>query len=899
MMKSGEAVDVCSRKPKDYKYLFSFVMPVYNVGPYLAETIDSVLEQSLEFRKNAEIILINDGSTDNSEEICLRYQKLFPNNIKYVKQNNQGVSAARNRGIEEVEGKYISFLDADDRLSPNTLDEVFTFFEKNFSKVDVVSVKIEFFGDLSGEHMLNYKYDSTRVIDIEKDFESIHLSGGASFIKTETFSDPDIRFDVRLQAAEDAKLLTAIIIEKMAYGVVVAPTYYYRVHSSSAMRTSSNNRSWYLDTPKYAHEAMIRYAQNKLGYTPRYVQYVICYDLQRRLFQRDQAVLNDAELRKYKKSLEKLLLSIDDDIILKQKLIGYQEKLFALSKKYDKELLKKAIRKGNKYYYDNTLLYNYSKNGQAIVLDKLEIEDNEVVIEGSMSGLAFDGVGIGFLVNGKFYQASRVNRPYKSSRFFDEIVSDKNCFSVQLPIKYGDSLTGALKLAGGKYKRVQIKGGKLSRLPLFKNGRSYLSAGKYLICHIKPRTLVFLKRSMPRHAYKEFRYELVLSGKAALTRATYFISKFFVKSKIWLVSDRADSARDNGEAFFRYAKAQASPGVRIYFAIRKSSPDYRRMKVYGRVVNRDGYLYKLLFLLAEKVISSHTDNYVLNAFGKEKDKFIDLLNFKLIFLQHGIIHNDVSRGLNKGTKDISLFVSSAKPEQKALTSENYGYTDKEVQLLGLARYDLLKNEPRNKLIIAPTWRWNLVDKADLSNGSHAYSEKFITSNYYRFYQKLINDSRIVDSLHQFGMQGEFYIHPELGQQAKDFTSNEVFKVKQPPYDYTTAVSQGSLFVTDYSSVAFDFAYLQKPVIYCQFDKSEFFSTHIYKPGYFSYDKDGFGPVTVDYEATVRAIVSSIKANCIQPNKYKQRVDEFFYWRDRHNCRRTYEAIISMDKRVCL
>ena len=101
---------------QDYKYNFSVVIPIYNVEKYLEETIESVVNQSIGFKKNIQMILVNDGSPDNCEDICLKYKQKYPQNIIYIKQENQGVSAARNNGKKFAEGKYINFIDSDDKL---------------------------------------------------------------------------------------------------------------------------------------------------------------------------------------------------------------------------------------------------------------------------------------------------------------------------------------------------------------------------------------------------------------------------------------------------------------------------------------------------------------------------------------------------------------------------------------------------------------------------------------------------------------------------------------------------------------------------------------------------------------------------------------------------------------
>ena len=94
--------------------LISVIVPVYNVKNYLEKCLDSIINQTY---KNLEIILINDGSTDESLDICYMYEKK-DNRIKVYNQENHGLSYTRNRGIEIARGKYIGFVDSDDVISP-------------------------------------------------------------------------------------------------------------------------------------------------------------------------------------------------------------------------------------------------------------------------------------------------------------------------------------------------------------------------------------------------------------------------------------------------------------------------------------------------------------------------------------------------------------------------------------------------------------------------------------------------------------------------------------------------------------------------------------------------------------------------------------------------------------
>src|SRR5690554_2234410 len=101
------------------------------------------------------------------------------------------------------------------------------------------------------------------------------------------------------------------------------------------------------------------------------------------------------------------------------------------------------------------------------------------------------------------------------------------------------------------------------------------------------------------------------------------------------------------------------------------------------------------------------------------------------------------------------------------------------------------------------------------------------------------------------MAGELYLHPALERQVSDYSVGEQIKVKKFPYNYQQAFREGNLLVTDYSSVAFDFAYLREPVVYAQFDSDKIYRSYTYNKGYFSYVDGGFGPVAYDYEATVK------------------------------------------------
>lgn len=134
------------------KPLLTVVIPVYNVEKYLKRCIDSILIQEW---KNCDILLVDDGSTDNSPQICEDYAKAY-DIISVIHKENGGLSEARNTGISNAEGEYVYFLDSDDWIEPNTFSDLAEVIESD--QYDIISFNPEF---VKSEHDI-IKSDSKR-----------------------------------------------------------------------------------------------------------------------------------------------------------------------------------------------------------------------------------------------------------------------------------------------------------------------------------------------------------------------------------------------------------------------------------------------------------------------------------------------------------------------------------------------------------------------------------------------------------------------------------------------------------------------------------------------------------------------------------------------------------------
>ncbi|MCR5848968.1 MAG: glycosyltransferase, partial [Lachnospiraceae bacterium] len=122
---------------KQFQYKVTVIVPVYNVSEYLEHCLDSLLAQTMP-REQMEILLINDGSTDNSLDICKRYAEQH-DVFKVFSKENEGLSATRNFGISRAKGKYMMYIDSDDAFTPETVEAVTTFFDSHYDETDLVT----------------------------------------------------------------------------------------------------------------------------------------------------------------------------------------------------------------------------------------------------------------------------------------------------------------------------------------------------------------------------------------------------------------------------------------------------------------------------------------------------------------------------------------------------------------------------------------------------------------------------------------------------------------------------------------------------------------------------------------------------------------------------------------
>lgn len=219
------------------KELVTIIVPIYNVEKYLKECIESIINQTY---KNLEIILVNDGSTDDSLKICMNYKKK-DNRIVIINKTNGGLSDARNKGIDAANGKYICFVDSDDYISSAYIELLYNEARKN--NTDIVLCGIKYVND-EKKILSEYAYKKNFVKSGKELLIDYYQENGVEVIvawnklyKRELFNT--YRYNVG-KIHEDEFLTYKILYNLDKVSIISDKLYYYRKNDTSIVNKKFN-----------------------------------------------------------------------------------------------------------------------------------------------------------------------------------------------------------------------------------------------------------------------------------------------------------------------------------------------------------------------------------------------------------------------------------------------------------------------------------------------------------------------------------------------------------------------------------------------------------------------------------------------------------------------------------
>lgn len=453
----------------------------------------------------------------------------------------------------------------------------------------------------------------------------------------------------------------------------------------------------------------------------------------------------------------------------------------------------------------------------------------------------------------------------------------------------------------GTYQQANLRfANQFSRLRL-RFGKAYWKFSDKLALGVRDNNTMYV---FPCSGIRQFTRELGLYFSFLLhTRSKFFALQciglrviyrltqpFYKGRRIILTFDKLYKAGDNGEYFWKYANT-VDDGVETYYVVSDESLDYKRLKGYDKkhTLVHNSLKARLLALNMEAIAATHT--LVMQYCGFPKylhPYFLDLWNVKVICIQHGLTVQQLAQYQRRTYDNTTLYCLASKYEKQNLMHPVYGYEEDMLKLNGLARYDGLRNNDKKSILITPTWRRNVVSQG-IAYKKKPYNELFKYTEYFRLYNTLIHDEKLIECAKKNGYSITYLLHPAMSPQLEDFDQNGYVKVIAASGDmnYEEILTQSSLMVTDYSGVQFDFAYMRKPIVYYHPDT---LPPH-YEAGGIDYPTQGFGPICTDHSTLVDTVCCFMEKSCAAEQEYKDRADDFFEFDDFNNCQRIYDEIL--------
>lgn len=419
-----------------------------------------------------------------------------------------------------------------------------------------------------------------------------------------------------------------------------------------------------------------------------------------------------------------------------------------------------------------------------------------------------------------------------------------------------------------------------------KDGINIVPSSKLLVL----RKELLLWRQMWKHKNKEYRKQLPLKI------VNFLLRPYFSRQTIWLFFDKIYKGGDSSEYMYRYAAAQKD-GIKKYYLLDPACPDYTRMKKEGyRPLVRGSLKHRLVFLNASLVIASNSTIFAFNDYTVDKTHaFRGDFKLDTACVQHGMSVQKIALAQQRLRDNTKLYFCASKYEIENLSKPVYDYEGYDaLKLTGVPRYDGLKNRAEKIIVLSPTWRMNSAVPVSKNEGvARDYNPNFKETDYYRIYNGLINDPRLLESAKKHGYRIQYVLHPIVSPQAEDFTKNDFVEIIPSTGDmsYEKIFCEGALMVTDFSGVQFDFAYMRKPVVYLHHQD---IPQH-YEEGTFHYTTMGFGEICTTNEELIDVLCRYMENNCEMPEQYRKRADDFFTFSDHNNCARIYPHMLEFTK----
>lgn len=893
----------------------SVIVPYLETSDMILKTADSVRDQKDVNTGDIGILVVDITEEQSAKDKLAAYR-----NVRVIGRPDCKTEAdAYNTALESLETEYAVFARPGDVFGSSFFKNAFKAVRSHKSLAFAAPMRFcinpvySRYKYISRTNVLP-KYENT-VADIRENPSLLQIELDGNIVKSEILkeypADPSLRFeyfhDVMLRLQK--KYPTYYAMKSAEFNSFMP------LSDDSAYFVPSNDILWYKDSIESFLLPLLE-REKEDGVIPYFIQYYAMYAVSSRFLanmnNRNKRNMNEEELKDFFDACKKVLSQLDDTIVLnagKYKPLGYAEEASEMfyMLRYDQTLytMPQHLCAGSE---DVTLdccgVAIARMQGQRVGLHVLDYSDGKLLVDGSFRQVFnLENFELYAVWNGKKIPLEDNDR-YSLVKYFGISAYKKFTFRLELPLDEKKAKQKLSFFAKYEHTIVPLQYSFLhhwAKFALTPEG-GYWRFNKYMATIVENRDLVIEHASASKTFKREIRYLPQVfkeSKRTFITRAEYWLTRpYFKHKRIWLMYDKLYKGGDSCEYLYRFCKGKRD-GVTRYYIIDKNTSDYRQMKKDGLHPVKTGSLkHKMAFLNADIALITNSQTFPFNGYSLDKSRFIrDLCNFPTMCLQHGLSVQKCAMAQQRIVDNTRMYFIASKYEEKNLNHHAYGYKDTGIlKMTGIGRYDGLVSNDKKQILITPTWRmYNAMPVTTSEGEQRSYNPDYKNTVYYRIYNDLINNQKLIETAKRTGYAIKYLLHPILSAQVNDYTPDPYVEVISSVGDmsYEKILTESSLMVTDYSGVQFDFAYMKKPVVYFHPDE---LPAH-YDDGGFFYDTMGFGEICTTSDMLVDTLCAYMENGCQMKPEYAARVEDFYHYDDHNNCQRIYDEIIKFQQQV--
>ncbi len=828
-----------------------------------------------------------------------------------------------NIALEKVTTPYVMFMHEGDVLGRKFISSCVKVLEKNPDIPLAVGKSFCIDPLVKGErkereHTLSKEYIiESGINDVTTDSAAIVITIDSSVMRTDAIKE--IGFNPELPMEEDADFILKFLLKYPKYCTVPKAKYYFSQPRPNHVLyyVNAHYKVWYEDSLRNFLFPLLDLADAQQGGIPAFLQNYCMYYMNNRIManqdNRDKKVLMGEELDSYQEAVKELFGRLDDHYILNQDELPYITKnpeircMYLRIKygidqvRYDYAVVDTEEGRDLEMRFRGNLIS--SMNRHYFSINMMNYVDGKLWIDGSLVSI-FQYGDIKFFADfdGEVQQVEDMHS-YSQTKYFGVPAYRRLPYHLEFrldPNKKQQRIIFYAVYQGEKFRlKVSFANhwAKLSKRVRY----SYWLFNKYL-CHHADDGLTIKQATRWTVFKREMQLQLNLLLKHTKQWPFHQLclaSRLYFKNKrVWLMLDKLYKGGDSAEYFYRYS-AKKDDGIIKYYLINEDTNDYKKLKEDGYEPLVNGSLkHKLVFINADIVLITNSNVFPFNGYTGQKSRYIrGFCNFGTMCLQHGLSVQKCAIAQRRVVDNTVMYFLASKYEYENLSKPAYGYQGFDVlKITGIARYDGLINNDQKQILLSPTWRmYNALPVTTSEGEQRGYNPEFKHSMFFKVYNGLINNERLINKARECGYKVKFLLHPILSSQVEDFTPNPELEVIPSVGDlsYEKILTESSLMVTDYSGVQFDFAYMRKPVVYFH---PEELPPH-YEDGVFFYDTMGFGEICTKTEQLVDLLCEYMEQGCIMKEKYRARADDFYAYDDHNNCARIYDEVLKYQQKI--